>query len=151
MARSPWCILTFASGAGRPFLFDPPRRLVVLGPYRFVRNPMYLGAAAALGGAALYYQSLALAAYAGVFLLLMTGFVVVYEEPTLRATFGGDYDQYCRDATVAAAALAISRSTAQPDSSAADSEVGSPVLRQHRPRHGPGIAGPTRGRDDVRR
>ena len=93
-----WCIVTFALvGKGTPAPFDPPRRLVARGPYRFVRNPMYLGAAAALGGAALHYQSGALAAYAGVFLLLMHGFVVVYEEPTLRETFGGDYDLYCRD------------------------------------------------------
>jgi protein-S-isoprenylcysteine O-methyltransferase Ste14 len=93
-----WCILTFALvGRGTPAPFDPPRRLVVRGPYRFVRNPMYLGAAAALGGAALSSQSVALTAYAAAFLLLMHGFVVVYEEPTLRVTFGGDYDLYCRD------------------------------------------------------
>jgi protein-S-isoprenylcysteine O-methyltransferase Ste14 len=96
-ALAVWCILTFALvGRGTPAPFDPPRRLVVRGPYRVVRNPMYLGAAAALGGAALFYQSVALAAYAGLFLLLMHGFVVVYEEPTLRATFGGDYELYCR-------------------------------------------------------
>jgi protein-S-isoprenylcysteine O-methyltransferase Ste14 len=90
-----WCILTFVVlGRGTPAPFDPPRRLVVRGPYRLVRNPMYLGAAAALAGAAVYYGSVALAVYAAVFLLLMHAFVVGYEEPTLRATFGAEYDRY---------------------------------------------------------
>jgi protein-S-isoprenylcysteine O-methyltransferase Ste14 len=74
---------------------DPPKRLVVRGPYRFVRNPMYLGAVTALAGAALYHGSLALAAYAAVFLLLMHVFVCGYEEPTLRRMFGADYERYC--------------------------------------------------------
>ena len=90
------CILTFAlAGRGTPAPFDPPRRLVVRGPYRFVRNPMYIGAALAMTGAALYYQSVALFAYVGVFLLVTYLFVVTYEEPTLRRTFGKDYEAYC--------------------------------------------------------
>src|SRR5438046_449271 len=49
-----WCILTFAFvGKGTPAPFDPPRRLVVRGPYRFVPTPMYTGAAPALAGAPL--------------------------------------------------------------------------------------------------
>lgn len=91
------CIFTFVFvGHGTPAPFDPPRRLVVAGPYRFVRNPMYLGAAIAMSGAALYFQSLALLGYVGVFLLVVHVFVVTYEEPTLRRTFGEDYDGYCR-------------------------------------------------------
>jgi protein-S-isoprenylcysteine O-methyltransferase Ste14 len=93
-----WCILTFALlGRGTPAPFDPPRRLVVRGPYGFVRNPMYVGAAMALAGAALFYGSVALAAYALGFLLVMHAFVRLYEEPTLRSTFGPDYERYCRD------------------------------------------------------
>jgi protein-S-isoprenylcysteine O-methyltransferase Ste14 len=91
-----WCIATFAVlGKGTPAPFDPPRRLVVRGPYRFVRNPMYLGAAIALLGAAAVYGSAALAGYAGAFLLLTHGFVVSYEEPALRRTFGSAYVVYC--------------------------------------------------------
>ena len=90
------CILTFALvGKGTPAPFDPPRRLVVRGPYRFVRNPMYVGAGLALAGAAIFYRSLALGGYTGLFLLTMHAFVVIYEEPTLRQTFGNDYDEYC--------------------------------------------------------
>lgn len=92
-----WCVLTFAVlGRGTPAPFDPPRRLVVRGPYRFVRNPMYLGAGLALAGAALYYRSAALATYAAIFVLLTHALVVWYEEPTLRATFGDEYESYCR-------------------------------------------------------
>jgi protein-S-isoprenylcysteine O-methyltransferase Ste14 len=92
-----WCIITFATiGKGTPAPFDPPRRLVIRGPYRFVRNPMYLGAALALSGAALFYRSLPLLAYGGAFLVVCHLFVISYEEPTLRRSFGADYEAYCQ-------------------------------------------------------
>ena len=91
-----WCIGTFVFvGKGTPAPFDAPRRLVVRGPYRFVRNPMYIGAGLAIIGAALLYQSLALLAYAGAFFLAMHVLVLWYEEPTLLASFGEDYATYC--------------------------------------------------------
>jgi protein-S-isoprenylcysteine O-methyltransferase Ste14 len=92
-----WCVLSFAFvGRGTPAPFDPPRRLVVQGPYAWVRNPMYIGAGVALLGASLFYQSLALLGYAAVFFLVTHLFVVLYEEPALRRTFGDDYESYCR-------------------------------------------------------
>ena len=92
-----WCIFTFATiGKGTPAPFDPPRRLVIRGPYRFVRNPMYIGSGLALASAALFYESLPLLAYAGLFFLATHVFVVLYEEPTLRRTFGQEYEAYCR-------------------------------------------------------
>jgi protein-S-isoprenylcysteine O-methyltransferase Ste14 len=91
------CILTFVFvGRGTPAPFDPPRQLVVQGPYRLIRNPMYVGAGLALAGAALFYQSVPLLTYAGLFLLIAHLFVVLYEEPSLRRTFDGDYEAYCR-------------------------------------------------------
>ena len=91
------CILTFVFvGRGTPAPFDPPRRLVVRGPYRLVRNPMYLGAGLALAGSAAFYQSLPLLGYTALFLLISHLFVVLYEEPALRQTFDGDYQSYCR-------------------------------------------------------
>jgi protein-S-isoprenylcysteine O-methyltransferase Ste14 len=91
------CILTFVFvGRGTPAPFDPPRRLVTKGPYRLVRNPMYLGAGLALAGAAVAYRSIPLLGYAGAFILITHSFVVLYEEPTLRRTFDGDYEAYCR-------------------------------------------------------
>lgn len=92
-----WCVGAFAIiGHGTPAPFDPPRRLVVQGPYRFVRNPMYLGATLALAGAALFYGSWALLGYAGVFFVVVHLFVVGYEEPTLGRTFGKEYGEYCK-------------------------------------------------------
>jgi protein-S-isoprenylcysteine O-methyltransferase Ste14 len=92
-----WCILTFVVvGRGTPAPFDPPRRLVVRGPYAVVRNPMYIGAGFALSGASLFYRSLPLLLYGVGFFLAMHLFVVLYEEPVLRRAFGTEYDSYCR-------------------------------------------------------
>ena len=57
---------------------------------------MYVGAVLALAGAALFYQSIALLGYAALFLVVTHLLVVFYEEPTLRRTFEGDYEAYCR-------------------------------------------------------
>ena len=90
-----WSILTFALiGKGTPAPFDPPRKLVRAGPYRWVRNPMYIGAGAVLGGTALFYHSAALLAFAAGFLMIVHIFVVLYEEPTLERTFGAQYADY---------------------------------------------------------
>ncbi len=92
-----WCIGTFVlDGRGTPAPFDPPRRLVAKGPYRFVRNPMYIGAGLVLAGAFLFYDSLALLVYTGLYFLATHLLVIWYEEPTLQRTFGPDYEAYCR-------------------------------------------------------
>ena len=92
-----WCIGTFAlRGRGTPAPFDPPRQLVVSGPYRIVRNPMYLGAGLALVGAGLFFRSVPLLGYLAAFMASTYLFVHWYEEPALRRTFGSDYEDYCR-------------------------------------------------------
>jgi len=92
-----WCVFTFVFiGKGTPAPFDPPRKLVIRGPYRFVRNPMYIGAGMTLVGAALYYESVSILIYTGLFFLITHLFVVLYEEPTLRRTFGEEYETYFR-------------------------------------------------------
>ena len=65
------------------------------GPYRFVRNPMYIGATLALIGAALFYNSFPLLVYAALFTGATHLLVVGYEEPALRETFGQKYESYC--------------------------------------------------------
>jgi len=57
---------------------------------------MYVGAALAVGGAALFFESIQLLAFIALFLLVTHLFVVFYEEPTLRRTFGSEYESYCR-------------------------------------------------------
>jgi protein-S-isoprenylcysteine O-methyltransferase Ste14 len=91
-----WCVGAFARiGKGTPAPFDPPRRLVVRGPYRFVRNPMYIGASATLAGAALFFTSWSLFAFVCGFVLVTHLFVILYEEPTLKRLFGPEYSDYC--------------------------------------------------------
>jgi len=94
-ALAAWCVLAFAVvGHGTPAPFDPPRRLVVNGPYRFVRNPMYIGAGLALIGAALFYRAWELLIYAAALWIATHTFVVLYEERVLGRMFGRDYEEY---------------------------------------------------------
>jgi protein-S-isoprenylcysteine O-methyltransferase Ste14 len=89
------CVVTLALvGRGTPAPFDAPRKLVIVGPYRWVRNPMYIGAGLALLGAAIFYGSIGLALYTVIFWSMAHLFVLIYEEPVLRRQFGADYDAY---------------------------------------------------------
>lgn len=91
------CVWDFgATGRGTPAPIDPPRVLVVRGPYRYVRNPMYVGVVLALLGWAGFFGSWAHAAYAAGMALAFHIFVVSYEEPRLRRQFGDSYERYCR-------------------------------------------------------
>ena len=93
------CVWEFAwRGLGTPAPFDPPRRLVISGPYRFVRNPMYVGMGIALLGEAIVYPNLTLVMLGLIVVLwaAVTLFIIGYEEPTLRRMFGSDYEAYCR-------------------------------------------------------
>jgi len=90
-----WCIATFvARGRGTPAPFDPPREFVAAGPYRYVRNPMYIGCFGGLLGAGLALRSPAIAGLAFVFLLLTHLLVLLYEEPALTRRFGDPYRHY---------------------------------------------------------
>jgi protein-S-isoprenylcysteine O-methyltransferase Ste14 len=92
-----WCAWDFSwLGGGTPAPIDPPRALVARGPYRVVRNPMYVGVGAVLVGEAMLFLSEALAIYALVVGFLFHLFVVVIEEPSLRGKFGASYEEYCR-------------------------------------------------------
>jgi protein-S-isoprenylcysteine O-methyltransferase Ste14 len=91
------CVATFVTrGEGTPAPFDPPRKFVAAGPYTFVRNPMYIGGFNVLLGFGLYEGSPAILLFALPWLLCAHLFVILYEEPHLRANFGTPYDAYYR-------------------------------------------------------
>jgi len=91
------CVTEFVrTGLGTPAPMDPPRELVARGPYRYVRNPMYVGVFTVLCGEALLVRSYALLGWAVAWLAIIHLVVVVYEEPTLKAKFGASYERYTR-------------------------------------------------------
>jgi len=83
-------------GRGTPAPIAPPSSLVVSGFYRWARNPMYAAIILVVLGEALLFRSLALLLYAAVLWLVFHLFVLLYEEPHLRGTFGQPYDEYVR-------------------------------------------------------
>ncbi len=83
-------------GLGTPAPVLPTRHLVVTGLYRYVRNPMYVAVASAILGQGLLLGNVAILEYGAAVCLAFHLFVLGYEEPRLRATFGAEYDAFCR-------------------------------------------------------
>jgi protein-S-isoprenylcysteine O-methyltransferase Ste14 len=91
------CVWVFAAiGRGTPGLWDAPRRFVAAGPYRWVRNPIYIAALLIVSGEAWLFLSVDLLLYAGGLAVAFHLLVVGYEEPRLRARFGEQYEAYRR-------------------------------------------------------
>ncbi len=89
------CLVTFVvRGRGTPAPFDAPREFVASGPYRWVRNPMYLGAFLVLAGYALCAGSFAALLVAFGLLGVTHLFAVLHEEPALERRFGDSYRDY---------------------------------------------------------
>jgi protein-S-isoprenylcysteine O-methyltransferase Ste14 len=92
-----WCSWNFAAvGRGTPGLWDAPRQVVAAGPYRWVRNPIYIAALLVVAGEAWLFLSLPLLVYAGAMAAFFHLFVTGWEEPALRRRFGGSYLEYRR-------------------------------------------------------
>jgi len=83
-------------GKGTPLPIDPPKKLVVEGPYGLVRNPMYWSVFSVMLGEAAVFHSVGLAELAVAFFAGVNLFVLLYEEPALRRKFGAEYEEYCR-------------------------------------------------------
>ena len=84
-------------GLGTPAPVFPTRHLVITGLYRYVRNPMYVAVVSAIAGQGLLLGNVGLLEYGGVVWLLFHTFVLIYEEPTLGASFGPEHGVFCAE------------------------------------------------------
>ncbi len=93
------CVWHFGvNGRGTPAPIDPPKKLVMRGPYRWVRNPMYLAVLLFILGEALFFWRLTLVLYLVFLASALQVFVLLFEEPGLQRRFGAMYSDY-RNAT----------------------------------------------------
>ena|ERR1700677_1861710 len=90
-----WCARDFyVAGRGTLAPWDPPRDLVVVGLYRYTRNPMYVAVLTLLAGWATAFGSLSLALYLLGVAVAVHLRVVLSEEPWLRRNFGAEWERY---------------------------------------------------------
>jgi protein-S-isoprenylcysteine O-methyltransferase Ste14 len=82
------------AGLGTPAPVFPTRHLVVTGLYRHVRNPMYLAVVSTIFGQGLLFGNVSVLEYGALVWLLFHIFVLIYEEPALRASFGSEYESF---------------------------------------------------------
>jgi protein-S-isoprenylcysteine O-methyltransferase Ste14 len=88
-------VLLFARvGRGTLAPWDPTRRLVIVGPYRHVRNPMITGVGSMLAGEMLYSHSPRIAAWLLLFVAINHAYFLLLEEPGLAVRFGEEYERY---------------------------------------------------------
>ena len=93
-----WSFWNFLiQGRGTPAPIDPPKELVAVGFYRYVRNPMYVGVLAIIIGHFLWFGYWNLLVYAVIVFLAFNTFVTYYEEPTLKRNFGKSYEDYLQN------------------------------------------------------
>jgi protein-S-isoprenylcysteine O-methyltransferase Ste14 len=90
-----WSFWNFLKeGRGTPAPIDPPKELVAVGFYRYVRNPMYVSVLAIILGHFLWFGYWNLLIYAIIVFVAFHTFVTYYEEPMLRNQFGKPYEDY---------------------------------------------------------
>jgi protein-S-isoprenylcysteine O-methyltransferase Ste14 len=94
-----WTVRLFAvaGGGGTPAPWEPIKNFIVLGPYRYMRNPMLTGASLILVAETLLLQSTPVLLWMIAFVILNTIYFVIWEEPQLENRFGDTYRDYKRD------------------------------------------------------
>lgn len=106
-----WCVRDFyVLGKGTLAPWDPPKTLVIIGLYRFLRNPMYVGVLGIVAGWGLLAGSPLLTGYAGVLALCFHLRVVFYEEPALARLFTSEWTEYSKRVNRWLPKVAIGRS-----------------------------------------
>jgi protein-S-isoprenylcysteine O-methyltransferase Ste14 len=83
------------TGLGTPAPVFPTRQLVVSGFYQYVRNPMYIAVVAVIIGQGLLFGNIRVLEYGALVWVGFHLFVLAYEEPVLRATYGTEYKAFC--------------------------------------------------------
>jgi protein-S-isoprenylcysteine O-methyltransferase Ste14 len=91
------CVAFVREGHGTPIPIDPPKEFVRTGWYRYVRNPMYLGAVLIFTGDVVYTGSVWIFLFGLFMFLMLHTFVVVFEEPQLVRRFGQSYSDYMKE------------------------------------------------------
>jgi protein-S-isoprenylcysteine O-methyltransferase Ste14 len=92
-----WCVCLHLTEMGESFRLEAtPRYLLIRGPYRYSRNPIYLGVFAMWAGWSLFYGNLAVLCGLAAAVLFITALVVPFEERRLQARFGETYCSYRR-------------------------------------------------------
>ena len=92
-----WCVIWFMRARGTPVPFNPPRELVIVGPYAWSRNPMLAGVFACLFGIGFLLHSVSTVfIWTPIFVLLNVLELKLLEEPELERRFGQSYVEYKR-------------------------------------------------------
>lgn len=93
-----WTIMLFYNrGNGTPVPWAPPKQLIVIGPYAYVRNPMFLAAFAILLTETLLFGSIGILIWAGALWGLTALYIKLIEEPDLKNRFGDEYVEYSKN------------------------------------------------------
>ena len=95
-----WTVMLFYNrGNGTPAPWAPPKQLIVIGPYAYVRNPMFLSAFAILLAETLLFGSIGILIWAGVLWGLTALYITLIEEPDIKNRFGDEYVEYSKNVT----------------------------------------------------
>ena len=94
LLRSIWSFAHVGKGTLAPF--DETQKLIVVGLYRYVRNPMYVGVMLILLAQSWFFWSSTLLSYTGFCFIVANIIVIGYEENRLRHKYGDEFREYCR-------------------------------------------------------